>query len=117
MVNYIKFAVFLLLAIGIADLAFADENLRDFYGKGIGETVTRTETKRDYEQAGRPLTPNTFQKRREIVIDKGGRRIGFAIPNSQGDTNNNLLRLRSGKRVGNQIFDSGGRRVGIIISK
>jgi len=105
----------LFLAIGIADLTFADENLRDIYGKGIGETVTRTETKRNYEQAGRPLAPNTVQKRREIVIDKGGRRIGFAIPNSQGDTNNDLLRLRSGKRIGNQIFDSGGRRVGIII--
>lgn len=117
MVNYIKFAVFLLLAIGIADLAFADENLRDIYGKGIGETVTRIETKRKYEQAGGPLATNTVQKYREIVIDKRGRRIEFAITNSQGDTNNDLLRLRSGKRVGNQIFDSGGRRVGIIISK
>ena len=117
MINYITYAGFLFLAVGISGLAFADENLKDIYGKGIGETVTRIETERNYEQAGRSLVPNTVQKRREIVIDKGGRRIGFAIPDSQGDTNNDLLRLRSGRRVGNQIFDSGGRRVGTIISR
>jgi len=117
MINFLPYAAILFLAVGIADLAFADEILKDFYGKGIGKTVTRAETKRNYEQAGRPLAPNAVKTGREIVIDKRGRRIGLAIPNIQGDTNNDLLRLRSGKRVGNQIFDSGGRRVGIIISK
>jgi hypothetical protein len=117
MTNYLTYAFFLLLAIGVADFAFADENLRDFYGRGIDSTVTQKKAQRNDEQAGRPLAPNTVQKRSEIVIDKRGRRVGFAIPNGQGETNNDLLRLRSGKRVGNQIFDSGGRRVGIIISK
>jgi len=117
MTNYLTYAFFLLLAIGVADCAFADENLREFYGRGIDSTVTPEKAQRNNEQAGRPLAPDTVQKRREIVIDKGGRRIGFAIPDSKGDTNNELLRLRSGRRVGNQIFDSGGRRVGTIISR
>ena len=117
MINFLTCAFFLLLAFGVADRAFADENLRVFYGKEIGNTITREKSQRNYEQAGSPLAPNTVKTGREIVIDKRGRRIGLAIPNSQGDTNNDLLRLRSGKRVGNQIFDSGGRRVGTIISK
>jgi hypothetical protein len=117
MINYITRAVFLILAVGIADLSFAGENQRDFYGNRIGNNATRAEFKKKVEQAVRSLTPNAVKTRREIVIDKRGRRIGLAIPNSQGGTNNDLLHLRSGKRVGNQIFDFGGRRVGIIISK
>jgi len=117
MINFLNYVFFLLLAVGFADRAFADENLRDFYGRGIDSTVTHEKAQRNYEQAAIPLAPNAVKKGREIVIDKRGRRIGLAIPNSQGCTNNDLLRLRSGKRVGNQIFDSGGRRVGIIISK
>lgn len=107
----------LLISIGIVDSVFADDVLNDLYGTNIGGTGTRADTKSDQKQAGRALAPNAVNARREIVIDKRGRRIGMAIPNRQGDTNNDLLRLRSGKRVGNQLFDADGRRVGIVIRK
>jgi hypothetical protein len=115
--SYITYAVFLLLAVGIYDLAFANDDLLDLCAKKIETAVTPTEFEKRDEQAARPLTPNAVETRREIVIDKRGRRIGLAIPNRQGGTNNGLLRLRSGKRFGNQIFDPNGRRVGIIISR
>ena len=117
MITHLPYAVVLLLAAGVVAPASADEILNDFHGKGIGKAVTRTETKRHYDNAGRPLAPNAFRTGREIVIDKQGRRIGLAIPNIHGETNNDLLRLRSGKRLGNQVFDSAGRRTGTIIRK
>jgi len=117
MITHLPYAVVLLLAAGVVAPASADEILNDYYGKGIGKTVTRTETKRHYDYTGRPLAPNAVRTGREIVIDKQGRRIGLAIPNIHGETNNDLLRLRSGKRSGNQVFDSAGRRAGTIIRK
>ena len=117
MITHLPYAVVLFLAAGVVAPACADEILKDYYGKGIGKTVTRAETKRHYDYAGRPLAPNAVRTGREIVIDKQGRRIGLAIPNFHGETNNDLLRLRSGKRSGNQVFDSAGRRAGTIISK
>ena len=117
MIKYLLFFFILFLAVGVAAPACADEILKEFYGKRIGKAVTRAETKRHYDYAGRPFAPNAVKTGREIVIDKQGRRIGLAIPNFHGETNNNLFRLRSGKRVGNQIFDSAGRRVGTIIRK
>ena len=117
MINYLSYFFILLLAVGVAAPACADEILKDYYGKRVGTAVTRPETKRHPDHAGRPFAPNAVRTGREIVIDKQGRRIGLAIPNVHGETNNDLLRLRSGKRVGNQIFDSSGRRVGTIIRK
>ena len=117
MITYLPYAVILFLAAGVFAPACADEILKDNYGKGIGKTVRRTETKRHYDYTGRPLAPNAVRMGREIVIDKQGRRIGLAIPNFHGETNNDLLRLRSGKRLGNQVFDSAGRRTGTIIRK
>lgn len=117
MIKYPPYFFILLLAVGVAAPACAGETLNDYYGKRNGETVTRQETKRHYDDAGRPFAPNAVKTGREIVIDKQGRRIGLVIPNSHGETNHDLLRLRSGKRVGNQIFDPAGRRVGTIIGK
>jgi hypothetical protein len=115
MIKYLPYAVILFTAVGVAAPACADEILKDYYGKRLGKTVTRAETERHYDYAGRPLAPIAGKTGREIVIDKRGRRIGLAIPNIHGETNNDLLRLRSGKRLGNQIFDSAGRRAGTII--
>jgi len=117
MIINLTYFFILFLAVGVAAPAGADEVLKDFYDKRVGTAVTRPETKRHYDYAGRSFAPNAVNTRREIVIDKQGRRIGLAIPNSHGETNNDLLRLRSGKRVGNQIFDPAGRRVGTIIRK
>ena len=117
MIANLPYAFILFLAVGVFAPACADEIVKDYYGKGIGNTVTGTEAKRDYDYAGRPLAPNPVRLGREIVIDKQGRRIGLAIPNIHGETNNDLLRLRSGKRLGNQVFDSAGRRAGTIIRK
>ena len=115
MIKYLPYAVILFTVVGVAAPACADEILKDYYGKQIGKTVTRAEAERHYDYAGRPLASNAGKTGREIVIDKRGRRIGLAIPNFHGETNNDLLRLRSGKRLGNQIFDSAGRRAGTII--
>ena len=117
MIKYLPYAGILFLAVCVAAPACTDEILIDYYGKRIGNTITRVETKRRYDYAGRPLTPNAGKMGREIVIDKRGRRIGLAIPDIHGETNNDLFRLRSGKRIGNQIFDPTGRRVGTIIRK
>lgn len=117
MIKYIPYLFILFLAFGVAVPARADEILKDYYGKRISKTVTRAETKRQYDYAGRPFAPNAVKTRREIIIDKHGRRIGLATPNFHGETNNDLLRLRSGKRLENQLFDSNGRRVGTIIRK
>lgn len=117
MVKNLPYFFILFLAVGAATPACADEFLKDSYGRRIGTAVTRPETKRHYDYAGRSFAPNAVNTRREIVIDKQGRRIGLAIPNSHGETNNDQLRLRSGKPVGNQIFDPAGRRVGTIIRK
>ena len=117
MVKNLLYFFVLFLAVGVAAPAGADEIQKDSYDKRVGTAVTRPETKRHYDYAGRSFAPNAVNTRREIVIDKQGRRIGLAIPNSHGEMNNDLLRLRSGKRVGNQIFDPAGRRVGTIIRK
>jgi len=117
MVKNIPYFFILFLAVGGAASAGADEILKDSYNKRVGTAVTRPETKRQYGYASRSFVPSAVNTRREIVIDKQGRRIGLAIPNSIGETNNDLLRLRSGKRVGNQIFDPAGRRAGTIIRK
>ena len=117
MIKYLPCAVILFLAAGVAIPACADEILNEFYGKRNAKTVTLPETKRHHDYAGRPIAPNAVRPEREIVIDKQGRRIGLAIPNVHGETNNDLLRLRSGKRVGNQLFDPAGRRVGTMIGK
>ena len=107
----------LFLAAGAAAPACADEILKEFYGKGVGTAVTLPEAKGHHDYAARPLAPQTVKAGREIVIDRQGRRIGLAIPNVHGQTNRHQLRLRSGKRVGGQIFDPAGRRVGTIIGK
>jgi hypothetical protein len=117
MIKYLHYAGILFLAVGVAVPACANEILIDYYGKRIGTTVTRVETKRRYDYAGRPLTTNAGKMGREVVIDKRGGRIGLAIPNIHGETNNDLFRLRSGKRKDNQLFDPTGRRVGTIIRK
>ncbi len=117
MIQYLPYFFILFLAAAVAAPASANEILKDFYGKGIGPAVTRPETKRHHDYAGRPLAPNAVGTGREIVIDRQGRRIGLTIPNVHGDTDGDLLRLRSGKRVGNQILDPVGRRVGTIVGK
>ena len=117
MVKNLLYFFVLFLAVGVAAPACADDILKDYDGKRIRKTLTRTETKSHYDYAGRPFTSNAVKTGREIVIDKQGRRIGLAIPNFHGETNNDLLRLRSGRRLGNQIVDPTGRHVGIIIRK
>ena len=117
MIKYLPCAVILFLAAGVAIPAWADEILNEFHGKRNAKTGTLQETKRHHDYAGRPIAPNAVKPEREFVIDKQGRRIGLAIPNVHGETNNDLLRLRSGKRVGTQLFDPAGRRVGTIIGK
>lgn len=117
MIRCLPYFFILFLAAAVAAPACADQMLKEFYGKGVGTAVTRPETKRLHDYAGRPLAPKAVGTGREIVIDRQGRRIGLAIPNVHGETNGDLLRLRSGKRVGNQIFDPAGRCVGTIIGK
>jgi len=115
--KYLPYVFTLFLTAGFSAAACADGIINDYYGQRIGEADTRAETNRNDDFAGHLFTPDSAKTGREIVIDKNGRRIGLAIPNFHGEKNNHLLRLRSGKRVGNQIFDSAGRRVGTIIMK
>jgi hypothetical protein len=117
MIHYLPFFFILFLAAGVATPACADEILKEGDAKGTAAATIRPETKRHHDYTGRPLAPEAVGTGREIVIDKQGHRIGLAIPNVHGETNGDLLRLRSGKRVGNQIFDPAGRRVGTIIGK
>jgi hypothetical protein len=114
---FLPYAVILLILAGAAAPACADGISKDSYGKRIGKTVPRLESKIHPDPAGRALATDAVRPHREIVIDKGGRRIGLAIPKNGGGTNDDLLRLRSGKRVGNQLFNPSGRRVGTIIKK
>ena len=113
----LPYAVLLFVLAGAAEPAFADGISKDSYGKRIGKTAPRLETKIHPDPAGRAFAPDAAVPHREIVIDKGGRRIGLAIPKNGRGTNDDRLRLRSGKRVGNQLFSPSGRRVGTIIKK
>jgi hypothetical protein len=117
MIKYLSYVFTLFVVAGFTAAARADGTLKDFYGERGGKSAARAESKGSSDYAGRSFAPNPVGKGREIVIDKQGRRIGLAIPNFHGETNDHLLRLRSGKRVGNQIFNSAGRRAGTIIKK
>ena len=115
--TFVPYIVILVISVGAAAPACADAIVMDSYEKRIGKTAPGLETQKHSDPVGHSFAPNTVRPSREIVIDKGGRRIGLAIPKNGGGTNNDLLRLRSGKRVGNQLFNPSGRRVGTIINK